>query len=179
MQIVAATAQDLESFFTYLQRQLSDNATDGQPLFQPLAKAHRQLSETTRNKFIHGFDHCLGQSGWRKLWLAKDQDGHIVGHIDLRHYSEAYKSHRLVLGMGVDSSARQQGLGMRLLQHVIAFCQQQDGIDWLDLNVLSNNAPARNLYLKAGFEIIGEMSDCYRIDGEAVAETSMTLNTRY
>ncbi|WP_157729737.1 hypothetical protein [Bacterioplanes sanyensis] len=69
MQIVAATPQDLESFFTYLQSQLSDNASNGQPLFQPLAKAHRHLSETTRNKFIHGFDHGLGKSAWRKLWL--------------------------------------------------------------------------------------------------------------
>ncbi|WP_199243988.1 GNAT family N-acetyltransferase [Bacterioplanes sanyensis] len=112
-----------------------------------------------------------------KQLLAKDQDGHIVGHIDLRHHGDAYKSHRLLLGMGVDKSMRQQGLGMRLLQHAIEFCRQQDGIDWLDLNVLSANTPARNLYLKAGFEIIGEMSDCYRIDGEQVAETSMTLST--
>ena len=178
MQILAATPQELEPFFAYLQRQLSDNAKDDQPLFQPLAKAHRQLSETTRNKFIQGFEHALGQPGWRKLWLVWDENDNIMGHIDLRHYSEAYKSHRLLLGMGVDSSARQQGLGMRLLQHVIKFCQQQDSVDWLDLNVLSNNAPAKNLYLKAGFEIIGEVSDCYRIDGEAVAETSMTLNTR-
>ncbi|WP_229815759.1 GNAT family N-acetyltransferase [Bacterioplanes sanyensis] len=175
MIINEANPEQLTKFFGYLNRQLAENI---HPLFQPLAREHCYVSDSIKKRFIKGFNYQLGQSGWRKLWLAWSENDKILGHIDLRHYSEAYKSHRLLLGMGVDSNARQQGLGMRLVQHVINFCQQQDNVDWLDLNVLSNNIPAKNLYLKAGFEIVGEVNDCYRIDGEAVAETSMTLNTR-
>ena len=51
-------------------------------------------------------------------------------------------------------------------------------IDLLDLNVLSDNLPAKNLYLKSGFKIIGEMTDCYRIEGKDVSETLMTLCTK-
>ena len=51
-------------------------------------------------------------------------------------------------------------------------------IDWLDLNVLSNNLPAKNLYLKAGFTVVGEMEDYYRIDGQSVSELSLTLQTK-
>jgi len=56
--------------------------------------------------------------------------------------------------------------------------QENNDIDWLDSNVLSNNLPAKNLYLKSGFKIIGEMSDCYRIDGESVSGMTMTLSTK-
>jgi len=57
----------------------------------------------------------------------------------------------------------------------LTLMRENNDIDWLDLNVLSNNLPAKNLYLKSGFKIIGEMSDCYRIDSESVSEITMTL----
>lgn len=84
----------------------------------------------------------------------------------------------MMLGMGVDGSARKQGLGAKLIESVIKFCRESEGIEWLDLNVLSNNIPAKNLYLKYGFKVIGEMSDCYRIDGKSVSELTMTLCTK-
>ncbi len=80
--------------------------------------------------------------------------------------------------MGVDSRIRKQGLGIKLIECVTQFCIQNPAIDWLDLSVLSDNFPAKNLYLKSGFKIIGEMTDCYRIDGKAVSETLMTLCTK-
>ena len=80
--------------------------------------------------------------------------------------------------MGVDHSVRKQGLGGKLIESVVQFCRDTQGIDWLDLNVLSDNLPAKNLYLKYGFSIIGEMSDCYRIDGQSISEMTMTLCTK-
>ncbi|HHC6547778.1 TPA: GNAT family N-acetyltransferase [Vibrio parahaemolyticus] len=101
--------------------------------------------------------------------------GHIlIGHIDLRHHSDGSRSHRVLLGMGVDVSCRKQGLGQRLIYAVINFCQEKAEIDWLDLCVLSENFPAKNLYLKAGFNVVGEFKDQYRIDGLSVSETAMT-----
>ena len=55
---------------------------------------------------------------------------------------------------------------------------QSCDIDWLDLNVLSNNLSVKSLYLKCGFNVTGEISDCYCIDGELVSETAMTLCTK-
>ena len=102
----------------------------------------------------------------------------MFGHIDLRHYGEEYKFHRVLLGMGVDSSLRKQGLGVELIKCVTEFCNESPSIDWLDLNVLSNNLPAKNLYLKCGFEVIGDVPGCYLIEGQSVSETMMTLCTR-
>ncbi|PSU50121.1 GNAT family N-acetyltransferase [Photobacterium frigidiphilum] len=178
MDIVEAKLSDLESFFEYLGTQLLDNAADDFPLFQPMAKKHCVVTEPLKAKFRDGFGLSVGQAGWRKLWMVKETNEKIIGHIDLRHYSEEYRFHRVMLGMGVDGSARKQGLGAKLIESVIKFCRESEGIEWLDLNVLSNNIPAKNLYLKYGFKVIGEMSDCYRIDGKSVSELTMTLCTK-
>ncbi len=80
--------------------------------------------------------------------------------------------------MGVDASVRKQGIGVKLIELVTTFCRETDSIDWLDLNLLSINLPAKNLYLKCGFEVLGEIRDCYRIDGESVSELTMTKCTK-
>ncbi|MDN3609838.1 GNAT family N-acetyltransferase [Vibrio ostreicida] len=178
MNIVTASPTDLTSFFNYLDRQLVENVAESGVLFQPLAKEHNHVSESLRSKFRMGFESPLGAASWRKLWLAKDDSGAICGHVDLRHHSEQYSFHRVLLGMGVASWCRQQGVGLSLMETIIKFCHQSPAIDWLDLNVLSNNTPAQQLYLKCGFSVIGEVKDFYRVDGQSLSEISMTLITK-
>lgn len=178
MKVVEANRSDLESFFKYIGAQLLENSDDKSPLFQPISKEKCVVTESFKTKFRNGFEHKIGEHGWRKLWVIKDSAEQVVGHIDLRHYSEEYKFHRVLLGMGVDSRLRKQGLGEKLIECVTQFCKESPCIDWLDLNVLSNNLPAKNLYLKCGFEVIGEMVDCYRIEDKMVSETTMALCTK-
>lgn len=178
MEIVEAKLSDLERFFAYLSAQLLDNALDETPLFQPIAKKHCEVSPELKNKFREGFKHQVGESGWRKLWLVVDPNRDVHGHIDLRHHSGDYRYHRVLLGMGVDAGVRKLGLGLKLIELVTQFCLDTNEIEWLDLNVLSNNLPAKNLYTKCNFEVIGEIEDCYRIDGRSVSELSMTLRTK-
>lgn len=175
MKIVEAEKSDLDLFFLYLKKQLSENGKGENPLFLPISREAKELPESSKEKFIRGFSHQYGDSGWRKLWVAKDAAGNIKGHIDLRHHSDSHCSHRVVLGMGVDSSYRKQGLGIQLLEAVLNFCQEHEAIDWLDLCVLSDNIPAKNLYLRTGFNVVGEFKDQYRIDGQPVSETAMTI----
>ena len=174
MDVVEAEKTDLEPFFVYLENQLSENGNGEIPLFQPMSREQKEIPEPTKEKFIQGFAHQFGDSGWRKLWVVKNKFGNIKGHIDLRHHSVESRSHRVLLGMGVDDSCRKQGLGQRLIDAVIDFCQEKAEIDWLDLCVLSGNIPAKNLYLKTGFSFVGEFKDQYRIDGLSVSETAMT-----
>ena len=178
MRIVEAKISDLEHFFDYLGNQLAENGIDESPLFQPISRNQKSVSEQTRENFQIGFGTNLGDLKWRKLWLAKNSLGNIVGHIDLRHHSDEHCFHRVLLGMGVDSSCRKQGIGEKLIETVVGFSCENSNIDWLDLNVLSANAPAKNLYLKCGFKTIGEISDYYRIDGESVSEITMTKRVK-
>ncbi|MCC4834864.1 GNAT family N-acetyltransferase [Shewanella sp. 10N.286.51.B7] len=178
MKVVPAEKEDLELFFSYLENQISENGCRENPLFQPISKYENELSKTSREKFKKGFDVSFGESGWRKLWLAKGQDGSIKGHIDLRNHSDENITHRVLLGMGVDSTCRKQGVGKKLIDTVVAFCHEAPAIDWLDLCVLSENTPAKNLYLKLGFTVVGEFQDQYRIDGQSISETAMVKGVK-
>jgi ribosomal protein S18 acetylase RimI-like enzyme len=47
-------------------------------------------------------------------------------------------------------------------------------LEWIDLQVLSENKPALQLYARMGFELVGEIADMFRIDGRSFAYTTMT-----
>lgn len=176
MKIDLATKPDLADFFTYITRQLADNGRANTPLFQPVSRDESVLSVPSRQRFMQGINTPMGQPGWRLLWLAKDELGHIMGHIDIRPHEDDYCEHRVLLGMGVDSHFRRQGVGRKLIEHCLQYCRSNPQLSWLDLNVLSNNFAAKQLYLNAGFTVCGELVDRYRIDGESVSELTMSIN---
>ena len=78
------------------------------------------------------------------------------------------------LGMGVHRLAPRQGLGRVLLASAMDWARKQ-GLEWVDLEVLSINEPARALYRAGGFRQTGEIADMFRIDGEQLAYTLMSL----
>jgi len=162
--IRAVDRHDMGAFFAYLDDHLLDNGRDGAPLFQPMPRA--------LSSFPLGI--AVGEPGWRRAWVALTHDG-ILGHVDLRARPETGSSHRALLGMGVHRSARRQGLGAVLLQSALAWAQRTTTLDWVDLEVLSANVPARTLYQKTGFAVTGAIPDMFRIDGEALAYTLMSL----
>lgn len=168
-----ALPADLTSFFAYLNEHLKDNGRDG-PLFQPMPRACSQFPVEKQASFRHGLATPLDGAGWRRLWLALDGE-RIAGHVDLRARPEGAARHRMLLGMGVDRAARRCGLGMRLLETAAQWANAQPGFEWIDLEVLSVNEPARALYRKYGFVQTGEIGDMFRIDGEGLGYTFMAL----
>jgi len=116
----------------------------------------------------------LTDAGWRRVWVARDADGRIAGHIDLRALPERLTAHRCLLGMGVDRGFRRHGLGQRLIAHAAQWAAANQ-LAWMDLQVLSVNQPAIALYRRAGFVQTGEIPDMFRFDGQQFAYTSMSL----
>ena len=165
---------DLAALFAYLNDHLADNGKDGAPLFQPMARGESRLPPEKEAGFITGLGTAVGEPGWRRVWLAFDNSGAIAGHIDLRARIEKPAAHRALLGMGVHRDHRRHGLGARLIDTAMAWARAQAGIDWIDLEVLSSNHPARSLYESSGFATVGEIDDMFRIDGEQLAYTFMT-----
>jgi RimJ/RimL family protein N-acetyltransferase len=172
--IQSVAPADLPALFVYLDDHLQDNGRDGTPLFQPMARADSRFPTDKRAAFALGLNAEVGAPGWRRAWMALDADGAICGHADLRARPERAASHRCLLGMGVHRDARRQGLGERLLATALAWARTQPGLDWVDLEVLSNNAPARRLYERCGFVFAGELPDLFRIDGERHGYVYMT-----
>ncbi len=52
MEVVEAEKSDLDSFFAYLENQLSENGNGEVPLFQPMSREQSEIPEATKDKFI-------------------------------------------------------------------------------------------------------------------------------
>jgi ribosomal protein S18 acetylase RimI-like enzyme len=159
-------ASELPALFVYLDDHLQDNGRGGTALFQPMARADSRFPVDKRAGFAIGLGVAVGEPGWRRAWMALDETGAICGHIDLRARPERASSHRCLLGMGVHRDWRRHGLGARLMDVALDWARIQERLDWVDLEVLSQNAPARRLYERSGFVQYGELPDLFRLDGE-------------
>ncbi|MYN47160.1 GNAT family N-acetyltransferase [Pseudoduganella sp. FT93W] len=168
-------AQEFDDFLRYLNDHLSDNGASGQPYFQPMSRSQSRIPAELAQAFRQGLELPLGAPGWRRLWVAQAADGRPLGHIDLRARPEPPAAHRCLLGMGVDRKARRMGLGQLLINHARQWARSEAGLEWIDLQVLSVNLPAIQLYQRCGFVMTGELHDMFRIDGLSLAFTSMSL----
>lgn len=175
--IHAVEPRHLPALFAYLDAHLQDNGKNGTPLFQPMARSESTFPAERRAAFANGLATPLGAPGWRRAWIAVDGAA-IAGHIDLRARPEQASAHRALLGMGVQRNYRRQGLAVRLLQVARDWALHETALDWIDLELLTINLPARELYLANGFTVTGEVADMFRIDGEALGYTFMTSRLR-
>jgi ribosomal protein S18 acetylase RimI-like enzyme len=94
--------------------------------------------------------------------------------VDLRARPEGAAPHRALLGMGVHRAWRRRGLGSRLVGTAFAWARTQGSLDWIDLEVLADNAPACALYLRCGFTMVARIADMLRIDGVSCDVAYMT-----
>ena len=167
------TAAEFGLFVEYLNDHLSDSGAGG-PYFQPLQRGTSRLPPEKEAAFLAGLDIPLGSAGWRRAWVARSAERQIIGHVDLRSHPERFAEHRCLLGMGVHRGYRKLGLGATLLSHAEQWASTTAGLEWIDLQVLSENEVAIRLYLRMGFTKIGEIPEMFRIDGRALSYTSMT-----
>lgn len=176
MTIAELTKERLDGFFQYLDRHVSENGLNGTDLFLPLTLQQSVLSSELRSKFEAGLSKAFGESGWRRTWLAIDEENTIIGHADIRANPQLNAGHRVVLGMGVDREHRRQKVGLGLLLNLIDHCRKDPRIGWIDLDVVSINTKAKTLYDKLGFVQVGLVEDMFRIDHVSYSYVSMALN---
>lgn len=167
-------AGDFAEFIAYLNDHLADNGgEDG--YFQPLPRGQSGFTAERAAPFRNGLAIAVGDAGWRRAWVARSTEGRIVGHIDLRAHPERFTGHRCLLGMGVDRHYRRAGLGAALLAHARRWATEAARLEWMDLQVMSQNHAALALYRRAGFETVGEIDDMFNIDGKAFSYTTMSM----
>lgn len=166
----------IEDFFQYLSIHISENGNSDKTYFFPLSKEQSKLSDELKSKFKEGLNKEIGEKGWRKTWIALNNENKIVGHIDIRSSDQLNAEHRVVLGMGVDTDFRGQQIGQKLLEFVIEYCKGDEKTSWIDLEVMSNNLTAKKLYDKNGFLELCEIKDKFRINNISFNYTFMTLN---
>jgi len=89
-------------------------------------------------------------------YLVAERDGQVVGSAGLLAIGETAQ----ILTVGVLPAARRQGIGEQLVQALVAEASRRRAIEVL-LEVRIDNAAARQLYAKLGFEVIGTRRGYY------------------
>lgn len=169
--------KNFSSFRIYLKKHLSENG-DNDVFFLPLTQEQSKFSPEWEDKFKIGLNKKIGETGWRKLWLAINEDNTIVGHVDIRSRSELNTEHRVMLGMGTDLDFRNRKIGQQLLIYIIEHCKKQSTMSWLDLEVMGSNTPAITMYEKMGFQLLSSIPDMFRFNNQSYEYKSMTLKVK-
>ena len=97
-------------------------------------------------------------------YFVAEVDGRIVGNLGIAAYEQLQTAHRATLGMSVLQPYRGQGIGTRLLETAIRWCESRS-LARLELEVLSNNPRAQRLYERHGFAIEGRRQHAVEVDG--------------
>jgi RimJ/RimL family protein N-acetyltransferase len=160
-----------DAFFAYLNDHISDNGAV--IYFQPLSRSDAGVPPRIEASFREGLDIAPCYPGWRRAWAARSADRQIIGHIDLRSRQDRFAEHRCLMGMGVDRDHRKRGIGRALITYAEDWARANTALEWIDLQVLSENTPAMQLYARMGFELVGEIPDMFRIDGRSFSYTTM------
>lgn len=105
-----------------------------------------------------------------KVWVVK-KNGNLVGYALVQRVLEELELHTFA----VDPECRRQGVGERLLRHMIYYALGQS-IKNIFLMVRVSNLPARTLYTKLGFLPVGVRRGYYTDNGEDAIVMRLNLD---
>jgi ribosomal protein S18 acetylase RimI-like enzyme len=106
--------------------------------------------------------------------LVAEAGGAIAGYVQIgRPTSVPANAHVLMVrGLAVDPDRRGAGIGRALVDAAVAEARAR-GARRLTLHVLAPNAPARAVYVAAGFVVEGVLRDEFHLDGRYVDDVLM------
>lgn len=80
-----------------------------------------------------------------------------------------------IFGMYVAPECRGQGLGKLLMVELISKAKHCNGLEQINLTVVSENNAAKKLYKSLGFEVYGVERNALKFNGQYVDEDLMVL----
>ncbi len=163
-----ATSDDIQALQAHYDRHRREH--DAGPSFMPFTVGDSGPNVRDVESVAYGLD----KPGWLRVWVAR-VDKSIIGHVDLRGGRLTSELHHATLGIGLETGYRGHGLGRRLMQQAIEFCQTSDSLVWLNLNVFAHNESGITLYEQLGFTRNGVYPDRFRLGEESIDDISMSL----
>ncbi|WP_373212255.1 GNAT family N-acetyltransferase [Ruminococcus sp. 5_1_39BFAA] len=112
----------------------------------------------------------------KSIMISVFEGDTLVGGASLTSVLDKRKTrHRATFGIAMLKSAWGQGLGYKILSELIAFAKKA-GYEQIELEVVSSNLPAINLYKKLGFVVYGERPRSFKLkNGNYSDELLMVL----
>jgi len=110
------------------------------------------------------------------ILLVAENEGNIVGNIDLTGSWRKKMSHTAVIGMGIHTLWQNQGVGTFLIQNAIDWSKQNTLIKIIWLEVYATNVAGIALYKKMRFKECGRI-DCFFNENEKyIDKITMVIN---
>lgn len=128
---------------------------------RPIDDLKKRLKErSTAENFTLG--------AWRGEVLVGMVGFYREAHLKMRHKGNIW-------GMYVAPEGRGQGIGRQLLEAALARAKNLDGLEQVNLTVVSTNMAARQLYLSLNFKVFGLESRALKIGEQYFDEEYMVL----
>jgi ribosomal protein S18 acetylase RimI-like enzyme len=158
------------------------------PLIRELGPGDAEAYKSLRLKALSEHPEAFGQSfeeakkqtieeirreimGWQSAGgfalAAFKEGGSISGMIALgRSKFEKMRHRGHVWGVYVDPSTRGQGIATKLFDDIISRASNSPGLVQLDIEVVTENRVAFDLYRKIGFVVVGEQPRAIKVNGK-------------
>lgn len=107
------------------------------------------------------------------LFLLAVLDGKIVGQLDFAGGLHEKRHHAGVVSTSVHRNYRGQGIGTRMLEHLFEWASANPVVTRVELEVLSNNRQAQDLYSRMGFGVEGIKKCAVIVDDQPVDSVAM------
>ena len=117
------------------------------------AATYRPYGEVTLATLVNGPIVRLAE-GNEVGFVIRNQRGRILGHAFLRRHPTQRTTWGL--GIGLHPAIRGKGWGTKLMREILDGTREQDGVDRVELSVLTENTPAVRLYERFGFQTTRE-----------------------
>lgn len=108
------------------------------------------------------------------VWEDEDE-GEFIGNATLMFQGIEPKSHVCGLGIGVLTNYQHLGVGIALLEASIEVARDICRLKRFELEVVTENVKAINLYMKFGFTIEGKMEKAYKYKEDLLDSYLMAL----
>jgi len=133
-----------------------------------------QPSELTDDNVINTITSFLKDK--TGIYLVAEYDDQIVGHAFLEPYSLQSLKHVADLNIAVHLGWQGQGIGKKLLKHIVLWAKNSGCIEKIQLNVRASNTVAISLYKKMGFEEEGRLKNRVKVKDRYIDDVIMGLN---
>jgi len=108
---------------------------------------------------------------------AFEKSGSLVGIVTFMRETSVKTVHKgNVYGMYVALEHRKQGIGKSLMLELLKRARDFDGLEQINLTVVSENESAKKLYNSLGFEVYGVERNALKYNAQYFNEDLMVLN---
>lgn len=121
---------------------------------------------------------------FKEQWISGDnaivgafQGARLVGVVGLRRWTREKQRHKAYIWiLYVELDARERGIGKQLLDAIIAYGRDLEGLNQVQLSVSAENHPVRSLYASSGFRPYGCEQGALKINDRCIDLELMALH---